>query len=180
MLRTADQPRAPISLDAIAAQLDDLLTELTGTYGRLLGAMDGHTEAVRRADGAAIAAGTQVQAELVTRISELERRRRKLVSDASVVITFPPLGRAVTLTDLATHLPHQSSQAMQHKARALKELIGQVHARQTMLRNAAGALLAHIEGVVRQVGRQLSRAGTYSPRGRVDGALVAGGIDLKT
>lgn len=176
-------PNRPMTPDMLLAQLDELLDGFTATYQRLSAAAEEHREAVRAADRAAIDRATRVQSALVEELAVLEQRRRELV--ALSCTRFPTLAAkratAITLTDLCACVPARARAALAQRAADLRALIASVEEQTRTLRAATASLLAHMEGLMRQVGRQLSHAGIYSRRGYVEaGGAVVSAIDLRS
>jgi hypothetical protein len=67
------------------------------------------------------------------------------------------------------------------KAAALKEQIAAVNEQTRTIKAATVSLVAHMEGLMRQVGRQLSHSGTYTKRGYVEaGGCVVSALDLRS
>jgi hypothetical protein len=165
---------------ALADALAGLLRDFTDVYERLAGSVAEHRDAIRRADAKAIAAAGAQQQQLTRQVAACDQRRRELVLRS--VRTFPMLAGTpadkVTLSDLAKCTPDGVRSKLAAAAVALRALVTRVSQEAASLRSATMTLMAHMEGMVRQVGRSLSHAGTYSRRGVVEGAMVVGAVDL--
>ena len=168
------------SLKQLAEELEVVLTALLRGYQELVELSGAHREAIRRADTQAIRRAVERQTLLLQDLGDAEERRRALVAGASGVVTLPRTGRATTLTDLAAFVPEPGRTRLLSLAGELRERMLVVQGPGTSLKAAATSLVAHMEGLMRQVGRQLSHAGTYSPRGVVDARVaVVSALDLR-
>jgi hypothetical protein len=94
----------------------------------------------------------------------------------------PALGERMpehpTITSLAQIMPEpERSVALAHK---LKRVMNELQRERGTVRAATESLLAHMEGLMRQVARKLSHAGTYGPRGAVGvgSQQVVSGLDV--
>ena len=169
--------------DLLLEQLDALLAGFTRTYQQLAAATQQHQDAIRDADRAAIGRATAAQSALVEDLARLEQRRRELIALACT--RFAPLAAkrttAITLTDLCACVPDRARAGITQRAADLRALVSSVEEQTRTIRAATSSLLAHMEGLMRQVGRQLSHAGTYSRRGYVDaGGMVVSAVDLRS
>lgn len=166
----------PAAAAELARRISALLDDMTVTHQRLLIETQTHREAIRKADGHSVEASASRQAALLTRVGELEGKRRELVG------LHPIPGRAaqsVTLSDLIALTPAEHRQRLQRTADDLRALMRAVHAEQQTVAAATRSLLAHMEGLMRQVGRTLSHAQTYGRNGVVEpGPAVISALDL--
>jgi hypothetical protein len=63
----------------------------------------------------------------------------------------------------------------------LREVLNRLHQEHTALRVAAQELSGHMEGLLRQVCRKLSHAGTYGRGGSIDSSVtVVTSLDVRT
>lgn len=172
-----------ITAELLAERLETLLDGLSAAYTRLGEHAAQHREAIRRADTIAIAEATAAQSRGVETLARLEQDRRELV--AAACTRFAPLAgkraTAITLTDLCACVPSAERTRLTSKAQALRTLIQGVNEQTSTIRAATVSLVAHMEGLMRQVGRQLSHAGTYTRRGYVEaGGMVVSALDLRS
>lgn len=155
--------------------MDGLLTDLVTAHEWMLRATVAHREAMRRAEPGAMAATRDEISAASARITELDAERRALVA------SLAPDDEDATLSSLAAGLREPQRSRTLELAGTLRELIVQATAEQRRLRAASEAMLRHVRGVVQQVQRGLSHAGTYGRAGRVEpGAAVVTGIDMTT
>ena len=180
-------------LDPAVAELETLLRGLLAEHGELLNLAAEHRRAISKADSAALAACLAQQGQVVQRVADLERRRMSLMVRLSDRLRSSGVERAlgsgvqpvvpdrITITSLARTLPEPVRTRLIAVAERLRELLERLHREHLVLKEAAAALASHMEGVMRQVGRAFSHAGTYGRRGAVDGAVqVISGLDLRT
>src|SRR5262249_51899410 len=66
-----------------------------------------------------------------------------------------------TLSDLAGRLPGAARGRVLSLGERLRALLSTLHREHEVLRTAAAALASHMDGLMRQIGRRLSHAGTY-------------------
>lgn len=179
-------PKPPPPPDSSTAFGDDLASLLEGfedQHRALLAQVQAHRDAIRKADGAGVEQAAMAQTRTVGALGGLEQRRRELV--ALACRRFAPLTSRrsveVTLTDLARCLDEPRRSTLIRRAQDLKTLIATVHEQTSTVKATTVSLLAHMEGLMRQVGRQLSHSGTYSSRGYVEpGGLVVSALDIAT
>jgi DNA-directed RNA polymerase specialized sigma54-like protein len=167
----------------LAERLDALLDAMTSAYARLGDLSDAHREAIRTADARAVELVLQRESLVFREVQKLDHQRRELVALAHS--SFPALrlspAERTTLTQLAALTPDTRRGTLTQKAADLRSLVKGVQERNASIMSAATSLLAHMEGVMRHVARQLSHTGTYSRRGVVEaGAGVVSAVDLKS
>jgi hypothetical protein len=177
-----DQPTI-MTAELLGERLEALLDGLAAAYARLGEHAAAHHEAIRTADAPAMAAATEAQSRSVETLARLEQQRRELV--AASCTRFAPLASkratAITLTDLCGCVAAGDRGRLTAKAAALRSLIQNVNEQTTTIRAATVSLVAHMEGLMRPVGRQLSHAGTYTRRGYVEaGGMVVSALDLRS
>jgi len=158
---TGPAPDAP-SID----RLWEILDEMADRAEELVGLARDQREAVRRMEPGAIRDTTRRQAQVGARLRELDAVRAQLAGPAP-------------LATLARDLPEPARQralGLDQRIRAAAATIGREGA---VMRACAGAMLGHIEGLMRAVARELSHTGAYGPRGTVAaGPQVVSGIDI--
>lgn len=163
-------------------ELETLLADLYTAHEKLSLAADAQREAVRRADPALVNRCTEEQSELLREIAGLEERRRALV--AAMTAGFPrraPGQGPITLSELAKMTPEPHRTRLVELAAQVRAAVERAADRQQTLKAATASLLAHMEGLMRQVAQRLSHAGTYGRRGMIDSVpAVVSGLDLVT
>ncbi|MBC7834009.1 MAG: flagellar export chaperone FlgN [Phycisphaerales bacterium] len=189
---TAPAPFAPApapvreSPEGLAERLEALLTELLVEHEQLLTLSRSQRAAMSRADSAALQACTLAQSEVFQRIAEIEKRRLIVAAGLADRLGLPATLRQdnsvkPTVTWLAGLLPDPFKSRLTALAGRLKELLLVLRREQRAVRDAATALAAHMDGLMKQVGRKLSHAGTYGRSGVVQSPVqVVSALDLRS
>lgn len=161
--------------------LVDVLAELLEVNSALHANLVEQREAIRRADSGHAQRLIESHTHLVGRLAALDQKRREVVVTLSKSLAWPPGARTPSLSDLAQRLPEPERSRALQLAERTRECLEQVHRESASLRAAARTLAAHMEGLLRHVGRQFTSAGVYSPRGQVSsGGSLAVALDVKT
>lgn len=176
-------------LNAAADALDQALRDLLGAHEELLSLAAAHRRAISRADAPALSDVLSAQAAVTERIVELEQRRQAAVAGmVRLAGPLPGSGPASTAAAPRTTLSHLV-RAISDPARSrllavadrLRDVLNRLHAEHMALREAAESLSDHMEGLMRQVCRRLSHAGTYARSGVIDtSAPVVTALDVRT
>jgi len=181
----SDGPQSLESIrDSLAPDLGALLGDLTAAHESWLAGVLSHRDAVRRADAAAMQEALNAQHACAMRVAAMEDRRRAIVDRASRLPEFAPSSARprsgpLTLGEIAAITPADARRALVDRADRLRTLIAELRRANSTLHTASAALLAHTEGLMRQVARRLSAAGTYGRRGFVEPAsALACAVDL--
>ncbi len=174
---------ALLSPSMLAERLNTLLDGLIAAYERLAVAGMGHREAIRTADTHGMDRAVRAQTAMFRELAKLDQQRRELVAHAHA--SFPALSRTATdrttLSQLATLASDSKRADLARKAEALRAVVRGVQEQNTGIKTATLSLVAHVEGIMRQVARQLSHTGTYSRRGVVEAVPgVLSAVDLST
>lgn len=160
----------PISAD-LSDALEVVLRELVQTHQELLELVREHRRAISRSDAALIQDCILRQGMLGARGAHLERQRREIVQSIT--------GQSrSTMTEVCGLLSGETSTRVAALADRLRATLAEIQRENHIVRAATHALMAHIDGLMQQVARALSRAGTYGRQGRVDGGPVACGLDM--
>ena len=161
-------------------QLEQILAGLRQCHAELLELAGEQRAAIRAADGAALGRTVARQAETLERLAELEQGRQAITSELSDGLPRRPSGAGpITVRDLAALAPEPWRTRLLEEAGALKTIVELLRDEHRTLRGATLSLLAHMEGLMRQVGRRLSHSGTYGRRGVVEaGATVISAVDV--
>jgi hypothetical protein len=158
---TSPLPDAP-GLDELGAVLD----EMAERAEQLVGLLREQRDAVRAMNPDAIGDATARQSAVVLQLDQLERRRRALAGAGS-------------LAELAARLPASRRARTLASAARIGQAARALGAETAIMRACAGAMLGHIEGLMRAVSRQLSHTGAYTHRGVVGaGPQVISGVDI--
>ena len=166
------KPGAPVN----ARELESLVTRLHSAHERWLDALTSHESAVRRADPAAMELAAGAGRAAMSEIAALEQERRAFVEGAIARGWRGP----VTIGAMAASLDEPSRSRLEAAARSLRRAIVGVQRRAEVLGGAVHAMLGHVDGLMRQVARRLSHAGTYGRRGMVEASSgVAAAVDVR-
>lgn len=167
--------------DALAEALDTLLDGYTRAYERVRADAVAQRDAIRKGDAARAAAAATDQAGVLETILALDRSRDELINAAAASLPHAAGRGRLTLRRIAGALPGGRAAELVARAESLRTLVIETKALTASVAGAAAILVGHFEGLMRQVGRQLSHSGTYSPRGYVEaGGQVVTCLDLRT
>lgn len=145
----------------LVSELEAILNELIAEHQRLLRHLLAQQAAMKLFDLKAMDTSTISQEASRLRITTLETKRRSIVLQ---------LARAngrqtdVTIGDVAKFYPQRSSVLLQQRA-ALKDLMGQISDRAYVAGKLAGAVLGHLNTVVRLLAGAVGKAGVYTKNG---------------
>lgn len=178
-------PRKSTSKDPVRAHVEDPSHALRSLLGSLLsqheilgGLLDEQRDAVRRADPDSLGSIAERHARTLARIADLESARAELVRKWPLPAAHIP-GKPITLRDLARALPEPGRTECLALSARLRDVLDATRTAAGVLRTASSSLLAHMEGLMRQVSRRLSHAGTYGRTGEVEPvASVVSALDL--
>lgn len=142
-------------------ELEVTLQQLTAEYNRLLKHMDAHQAAMKAFDlGAMDAAGHQQEASRL-RIGMLETKRRNLVTQIAKLTKHDgPL----TLARIAELNPQRGPLLMKLRDE-LKATVQKASTKSRIAGKLAGAVLGHLNTVVRLLAGTVENAGVYSKHG---------------
>lgn len=179
-------------------ELDTLLRQMIAEHETLLTLATEHRRAIAQADMSGLASAVHKQQEGVQRIAALERRRATLIpilcppADAARPTAHghavtaaaprqPPGPAQTTITGIATAAPEPARTRLLSLGQTLRDLINKLHNEHRVIREAASSLSSHMEGLMRQVYRKLSHAGTYARGGSVSADVqVVSALDLRS
>ncbi|HRQ73543.1 MAG TPA: flagellar export chaperone FlgN [Phycisphaerales bacterium] len=149
-----------------AADLEGSLRALAEAHAALLEAIESQREAARRADPKGVESATRAHLAALVRVEEAEAARRAAVE-------------RLAGPDAASGLPAPTRDALEHAAAALRPLVERARRERAQLRETFASLVSHMDGLIQQVHRRLSHAGTYGRAGRVEaGPAVVSGVDV--
>lgn len=167
------------SAPSIHEELRTLLGEFIALHEKLLALTTQHHEAIRQADPVRCDGIMQLERATLAAIAELESRRQLLVKRAQSEIR-PQTQSIARLSDLARCAPEAIRAGLLEMSERLKSLVARVQEEQNVVRVVSRVLLAHMEGLMRQVAGSLSHAGTYAKNGAVAaGAPIVTSLDIR-
>lgn len=171
---------------ALYERLDAVLRALLAEHEGMLSIVTEHRHALASANSAALGACLERHAEAAQRVALLERERQTVVATLAGIPTSPHHpGRAAaaapTMSALTARAPEPVRARLAGLAAALRDLLNALHREHVALKAAAETLSSHMEGLMRQVCRRLSHAGTYGRAGAVDSSVqVVSALDLRS
>jgi len=141
--------------------LAGVLQQLVGEHRKLLQQLDAQQVAMKAFDLNEMDASVQQQQATRLRILSLETRRRGLVLALarSAKLTTEP-----TIAELVDALPASASDLLPLRE-ALREVVMQVSHRSKVAGKLAGAVLGHLNTVVRLIAGAAEQAGVYTKQG---------------
>ena len=169
---TRTPPTSKLATLETAAALESVLTDLGAAHEELLSLVREHRKAISTGDAAMLQDCLMRQGMLGTRVAELEKSRRAIASSLTKKTSS-------TIAELAALLPAEARPGIETAAARLRSVIATVQRENGIVRAATHTLIAHIDGLMQQVARALSHAGTYGRQGRVEGSgPVPCGLDM--
>ncbi len=168
-------------LESVGEELGAVLDRLAREYEALVTLAAAHREAIRRADADAMRACVQEQTRTLERAQGLDQDRRRVVALAERALGTGRRGAPTTVAEIAAALTEPRRSRLLARGEALRRAMLEYRSQAGSLEAAARALAAHMEGLMRQVGRRLSEAGVYGARGRVEAGVVpAAVVDVRS
>jgi hypothetical protein len=143
------------------AQLQIVLQQLIAEHEKLLVQLSNQQSAMKKLDLPAIDQLTGLQDATRMRIAALDGKRKTLVNQLAGMLK---LTGATTLSRLAESLP-QHKQPLLALREQLKAKVNEVATRSTIAGRVAGALLGHLNTVVRLLAGAVEQAGIYTKQG---------------
>jgi hypothetical protein len=143
------------------AQLQLILQQLIAEHEKLLVQLANQQAAMKKMDLPAIDQLTGLQDASRMRIAALDGKRKTLVNQLAAMLKLPG---TMTLKRLAESLP-QHKQSLLARREQLKTQVTEVAARSTVAGRVAGALLGHLNTVVRLLAGAVEQAGIYTKQG---------------
>ena len=143
------------------ADLESALQQLVAEHRKLLGLVEAQYAAMRATDLAALAAAAHGQESCRLRIAALEARRRGVVQ---VLARGSKIDGPVTIAKLAALFPQRRDALLQLRDE-LKAAAGAIATRTKVSAKVAGAVLGHLNTVVRLLAGAVERAGVYTKDG---------------
>lgn len=142
-------------------ELEAILQQLVVEHRRLLSHVERHESAMKAFDLKTMDDAGQLQESSRLRIAMLEQRRRNLVVQMTKAMN---VRGDVTVRQLAGLFPSRAEALMQLRAE-LKSVVEQIQARTHVTGKLAGAVLCHLNMVVRLIAGVVEKAGLYTKNG---------------
>lgn len=143
------------------AELETVLQSLINEHEKLLKQLDAQAAAMKVLDSDAMDDARQAQESIRLRIASLETRRRLIVQQVAVALK---LDANTTMVKLADALPAYRVKLLELRS-TLRELMQQVSSRAQVSGRIAGAVLGHLNTVVRLIAGAVEQAGVYTKTG---------------
>jgi hypothetical protein len=143
------------------AQLQIVLQQLIAEHEKLLAHLANQQTAMKKLDLPAIDQLTGLQDATRMRIAALDGKRKTLVNQLAAMLKLPG---TTTLKRLAEAIP-QHKQTLLALREQLKAKVTEVATRSTVAGRVAGALLGHLNTVVRLLAGAVEQAGIYTKQG---------------
>ena len=159
-----------------AGEIRRVLEDLIEAHQRWLVTIGEHRAALSQSDAKSGERCTLAQQQIMGEIAELETRRQDLLQIAALDRSRIA-GEPLTVTELARQVGEPERARLLRTGERLRSIIEKTREEQKVLGMAAGALAAHMEGLIRQVATKLQSAATYSPRG-ASRAPISAGVDI--
>lgn len=141
-------------------ELDTVLSGLIEEHRKLLAESEKHQAAIASMNAPAIDASQNIQDGFRKRIAALEGQRAYLARQLGA----PHKLAAPTLTRLADLYPQARPRLLAQRDE-LRNLIGQIRQRTHVAGKVAGAMLGHLNTVVRILAGAMQQAGIYTRKG---------------
>jgi hypothetical protein len=143
------------------SQLQLILQQLISEHERLLAHLNAQQVAMKKMDLNAIDQLTALQDSTRMRIAALDSKRKTVVNQLALILKLPG---TPTLSRLAESLPQHKQNLLALRDR-LKSKVTEVAGKSTIAGRVAGALLGHLNTVVRLLAGAVEQAGLYTKQG---------------
>lgn len=143
-------------------ELEALLQELIAENQRLLKHIQSQQAAMRTMDTTAMDVAARQQDASRMRLLSLEARRRNTVT--LILQQNNKRGPNVTIAEIAAWYPARSAELLKLRNQ-LKDIVQQVQTRAQVAGRVAGAVLGHLNTVVRLIAGAVEKAGLYTKQG---------------
>jgi hypothetical protein len=146
---------------ATISELEAILNELIAEHQRLLKHLTAHEAAMKRFDLKTMDSTAKLQEASRLRLVALETKRRAV---ALHLARAQGQQGVPGITDLAKLFPQRSANLLQQRD-TLKELMERIATRTHVAGKLAGAVLGHLNTVVRLLAGAVEKAGIYTKHG---------------
>ena len=143
------------------SDLEEILIELIAEHQRLLKQLHAQQIAMSKMDLGEMEVLAKSQEASRRRVMSLEARRRNVIVQVSRAHNFRG---EMKIQDVAGFYPQRSDVLMKHRE-MLKDLIEQVSNRAKIAGRLAGAIVGHLNTMVRLVAGAVEKAGLYTKDG---------------
>ena len=144
------------------AELEQILQLLIAEHRNLLANVEKQQAAMRKLDIVSLETATAAQEAARLRIASLDTRRRGVVLQIAKIVKLDE--RQLSLAKLADLYSPRKPQLLAMRGE-LTDVVGKISARTQVASKVAGALLGHLNTVVRIVAGAVEKAGVYTKQG---------------
>ena len=162
-------------MSRVVQEIETLLEALCGEYTRLIKLVDDQQIAMRKLDLATMEKNSRLQEASRLRMTSLENKRRAAVASLVKLHSFTGTMR---VEDIARLYPQHSAKLLAHRAQ-LKSVVAHLGNRAYIAGRIAGAVLGHLNTVVRLIAGAAEKAGVYTKRGSPQLSGRIGMMDAK-
>ena len=164
--------------DPMVGELESLLDRLTGRIGELVDLAEARLAAIRTASPAELAQCIGRENLVVQAIADLEKRRVAVVGELARRYGSRA-GVNTTYSWLADRIGGPAGERLRTLARSLRERMEMLSRLNETAALATKALIAHMQGLMSQVGARLSHSRTYARSGAVlPGPSIMSSVDV--
>ena len=143
------------------SELETVLQQLVAEHRKLLSYLEAHQAAMKRFDLKAMDDAAKLQEDCRMRIAMHENRRKAIVAALAKLLR---LEGTVTISQLAALHPPKAESLMKLRGE-LRGLAEAVRTRAHVAGRVAGAVLGHLNTVVRLLAGAVEKAGLYTKQG---------------
>jgi FlgN protein len=143
------------------SELEQILQQLIVEHRKLLGYVEAQQAAMKKFDVTAMGDSANAQEACRLRIGAIERRRRLVVTQLAAQFKLPG---NVTVGQIAKAYPPRAAALLQWRDE-LKGLAEQICSKAFVAGKVAGAVLGHLNTVVRLLAGAVEKAGVYNKHG---------------
>lgn len=145
----------------LVRELLNALRRLVAEHQALLRLLEAQRDAMQRLDLESLDAATRSQEQSRSRIAQLEQRRRSVAEQLARSLR---LAAPLSLARLASALPEHGA-ALLECGEELRRLVEQVRVAAQVSARVAGAVVGHMNTVLRLIGTVAQQAGGYTRSG---------------
>jgi len=158
------QQTATPEIDKKTAALEALLRELVELHTQWLELAKVKREALGRGDAEAMRQACVRENEKLQAVSELEKRRLRLVSELGALV-LPPRREPARLAELAEALPEPARGRVLVLRQRLRERMLELKTQTSVARRASESLMKHVQGLIQSIGAVSTGVSTYARGG---------------
>lgn len=148
-------------------QLEDVLQQSVNRQRQLVALLERKRMAMRGGKADEMTSICRLENAVVQAVSELEKRRLKLVADLTLRLN-PAATEPLKMLDLAQRLPEPARGRLLVMRTQLVEAIQKVQEQSRVARRASESLLNHMNGLIRTIGVVSSGGAAYGQTGAIN------------